>query len=92
MPVREALINKYINKAKVGDIISINELRERFYNGEKLKTDEMIALQNFDSFRIQELNKEKDDLSFHERYRELQVLANLGEHREFLKDIYFCDE
>ena len=63
-------------------------MREKEFNGESLTSDEWRALKNFDKFRISELNNQKTDLDFHKRYRELQVMANLGDYKEFLGDQY----
>ncbi|MCE3279219.1 MAG: hypothetical protein K0S44_1410 [Bacteroidetes bacterium] len=35
------------------------------------------------------LNAQTDDMAFHKRYQELQVMANLGDYQEFLKEKYF---
>ncbi len=75
-------------KEELGTSISINDLREKEFNGSRLTEEEKIALRNFDKFRISELNKQPDDVSFHTRYKELQVMANLGDYTEFLKDKY----
>ena len=68
---------------------SINDLREKEFNSEKLSQREKQALVNFDRYRINELNAQPDDMSFHKRYRELQVMANLGDYEEFLQQKYF---
>ncbi|MEW6467959.1 MAG: hypothetical protein AB1458_03495 [Bacteroidota bacterium] len=81
--------NHYLRQAGIDTGgVSINDLREREFNGKSLSEQEKTALANFDRFRIAELNKQPDDLSFHRRYRELQVMANLGNYEEFLKEKY----
>ena len=57
-------------------------------SGDK-KLKEKQALVNFDRFRLDVLNAQTDDMAFHKRYQELQVMANLGDYTEFLKEMYF---
>ncbi|MDQ3045925.1 MAG: hypothetical protein M3R27_00120 [Bacteroidota bacterium] len=89
MENRTNILNKYFAKADIGGSPSINDLREKEFNGEPLTMKEKQALVNFDQFRISELNAQKDDMAFHKRYRELQIMANLGDFEEFLKEKYF---
>lgn len=83
------LLNKYNSKTETSGTPSINDLREMEFNNEQLTVKEKQALMNFDRFRINELNAQEDDMSFHKRYRELQVMANLHDFQEFLKEKYF---
>jgi hypothetical protein len=81
--------NSYLSQTGVSsESLSINDLREREFSGKSLTDEQKLALSNFDKFRIYELNKQADDISFHNRYRELQVMANLGNYEEFLKEKY----
>ncbi len=89
MNSREKILKKYIAKSDINGMASINDLREKEYNGEPLTQREKQALVNFDQYRINELNAQVDDMTFHKRYRELQIMANLGDYQEFLKDKYF---
>ncbi len=82
-------LKKYSSQLINDESITINDLREKEYSGEKLTAREKQALVNFDRYRINELNAQADDTAFHIRYRELQVIANLGEYEEFLKEKYF---
>lgn len=75
-------------KESLGVGLSINDLREKEFNGLSLSGEERLALKNFDKFRISELNKQQSDMDFHKRYRELQVMANLGDYKEFLNEKY----
>ncbi|MBI2270073.1 MAG: hypothetical protein HYU69_06890 [Bacteroidetes bacterium] len=75
-------------KAELTGIVSINDLRYKEFNNIELSSSEALALRNFDKFRISELNKITSDEEFHIRYRELQVMANLGDYKEFLKEEY----
>ncbi len=83
------LLTKYHAKTEIGGAPSINDLREMEFNNEPLTIKEKQALVNFDRFRLDELNNQADDMSFHMRYRELQVMANMYDFEEFLKEKYF---
>jgi hypothetical protein len=83
----QKIVNKYA-KSSIGGTLSISDLSEREFSGQKLSKEEKQALINFDKFRLAELNKISDDMEFHERYRQLQVMANLADYHEFLKDEY----
>lgn len=89
MENRVNLLNKYLAKSDIGGTASINDLREKEYNGEPLTQKEKQALINFDRFRLSVLNAQTDDMAFHKRYQELQVMSNLGDYQEFLKEKYF---
>ena len=89
MENHEQLLNKYFAKADIGGTPSINDLREKEFNGEPLAAKEKQALINFDRFRLDVLNAQTDDMAFHKRYQELQVMSNLGDYTEFLKEKYF---
>ena len=82
-------VNAYLKEAGISSGgATINDLREREYSGKSLNKTEKLALSNFDKFRINELNKPMDDITFHKRYSELTVMANLGNYDEFLKEKY----
>lgn len=89
MENRTNILNKYLAKSDIKGAASINDLRDKEYNGEPLTQKEKQALVNFDRFRINVLNAQTDDMAFHKRYQELQVMANLGDYQEFLKEKYF---
>lgn len=89
MSTKEELLKKYFAKADIGGTVSINDLRDKDFNGEKLGAEERQALRNFDHYRLEELNKQENDMAFHECYRKLQVLANLADFKEFLDAGYF---
>jgi hypothetical protein len=84
MTLREDILKKYFAKADIGGTLSINDLRDREFSGERLTLEEQTALRNFDRYRIESLNGITDDKEFHERYRQLQVMANLGDWKDFL--------
>ncbi|MGV6860744.1 MAG: hypothetical protein ACWA41_03180 [Putridiphycobacter sp.] len=64
--------------------ISINDLRDKYYDGEQLTEDQLLAIQNFDKYRIDYLNASEDEEEFDKRYLELQAKANLADYKEFL--------
>jgi len=74
-------------KSPLGNIISINDLRDKEDNN-KLSLEEKTALVNYDAYRIKKLNIATDEEDFHSMYRLLQVLANLSPFQEFLHEKY----
>lgn len=71
-------------------VVSINDLRDREFSGSELSQNEKQALVNFDRYRLKELNSQKTERDFHNKYIQLQVMANLSPFEEFLKEIYSC--
>ena len=65
---------------------SINDLRDKEFSGNKLTSEERFALSNFDKYRIKVLNSQENEAAFHEAYRKIQVIANLGDWRDFLNE------
>ncbi|MBK9284122.1 MAG: hypothetical protein IPM51_07345 [Sphingobacteriaceae bacterium] len=80
------LISKLLKKKTTGLVTSINDLREKEFSGVKLNSEERFALSNFDRYRINLLNAQEDEEKFHYHYRQLQVIANLSDWKEFLKE------
>lgn len=78
-----------VNSSKIKIFFSINDLRDRDYEDIDLSTNERLALKNYDRFRITELNNQTSESKFHNRYMQLQVMANLSPFEEFLKETYF---
>ncbi|MDO8999079.1 MAG: hypothetical protein Q7W45_04890 [Bacteroidota bacterium] len=85
MNVKNDFITNLLNKKTTGLVISINDLRDKEFSGIKLSPEERFALSNFDKYRINTLNSQTDEEKFHYQYRQLQVIANLSDWREFLK-------
>ena len=81
--------NSVANKENLIATISINDLRYKEYNDLPMTEEEVTALANYDHYRIERLNGQISDAEFHQRYRELQTIANLGDFRAFLKPQYF---
>lgn len=76
-------INTSIN---IHQIVSINDLRDKYYNGVRLTEDEKQALERFDRYRLEQLNSQKSEELFHKEYLRLQILANLNHYTEFLQE------
>lgn len=74
---------------KIKVFCSINDLKEKEFDQINISTNERLALKNYDRYRISELNKQTSEQKFHNRYLQLQVMANLSPYQEFLKEIYF---
>jgi hypothetical protein len=92
MTLKEDLLKKYFAKSDIGGTVSINDLRDREFSGEALTHEERLALHNFDRYRLDELNAQPNDMAFHERYRQLQVMANLADWKEFIKGDFEAGE
>jgi hypothetical protein len=75
-------------KSSIGGSVSINDLADREFSGKKLSKAEKEALNNFERYRLAKLNAITDDMAFHDLYRQLQVMANLADYTEFLKEQY----
>ena len=83
---------KDVNKDNCSNLkkfISINDLKEMDFNDEPLTTLQRNALKNFDRYRITVLNSQTSESSFHKKYMQLQVMANLTPFEEFLKETYY---
>ncbi|MBS1646717.1 MAG: hypothetical protein JST67_05200 [Bacteroidetes bacterium] len=82
-------LTEFFSKKTIGGEPSINDLRDKEFAGTLLSKEEKQALQNFDAYRISLLNAQQDsEEKFHAVYRQLQVIANLGDWKEFLKAEY----
>lgn len=88
MKLDKNLLEKFFTKKEIGGEVSVNDLRDREFSGQRLTPEEKQALNNFDRYRIRILNSSTDEETFHNNYRQLQVIANLGDWKEFLKDEY----
>jgi hypothetical protein len=84
-------LSDLFTKKSIGGEASINDLRDKEFSGIVLSADEKRALHNYDNYRINLLNAQEDETLFHNIYRQLQVIANLGDWKEFLKPEYDCD-
>lgn len=82
------LLQKFFTKKDIGGEVSINDLHDKDFSGVKLGAEEKRALTNFENYRIKVLNSQESEEDFHNAYRQLQVIANLGDWKEFLKEEY----
>ncbi|MFT4601133.1 MAG: hypothetical protein ACI857_001311 [Arenicella sp.] len=64
--------------------VSINDLRDKFYDGLQLELDEFTALNNYDRYRLFYLDTAGSGQEFDKRYLELQAKANLVSYLDFL--------
>jgi hypothetical protein len=92
METRRDIYKNYFANKDAGETISISDLRDKEFRNETLAEEESQAILNFDRFRLTELNKVKDDFEFNARYCELQIMSNLANYKEFLKEEYFFSE
>lgn len=88
MSIKADIVKQFFSKQDIGGAESINDLRDKEFSGKALTAEEKYALANFDKYRLKILNSEVDEAQFHLNYRQIQVVSNLGDWREFLKDEY----
>ena len=88
MDFKNDIVKRFFTKQDIGGVESINDLRDKEFSGKKLTADEKFALANFDRYRLKILNAQENEEQFHIHYRQLQVISNLGDWREFLKEDY----
>ena len=86
MEIKTDFISRLLNKKSTGLVVSINDLRDKEFGGFKLSAEEKFAISNFDKYRIAVLNSQTEEEKFHYQYRQLQVIANLSDWREFLSE------
>lgn len=88
MDFKNDIAKRFFTKQDIGGAESINDLRDKEFSGKNLSAEERFALANFDRYRLNVLNSQENEEQFHLHYRQLQVISNLGDWREFLKDDY----
>ena len=86
--IKTSILQRFFTKKDIGGEISINDLKDKEFAGKELSADEKKALKNYDNYRINLLNSQENEDAFHQTYRQLQVIANLGDWKEFLKAEY----
>lgn len=89
MENKQDFLSRLLDKKSSKLVASINDIRDKELSGVKLNHEEKAALANFDRYRINVLNSQLDENDFHHKYRQLQVIANLSDWREFLKEDFF---
>lgn len=88
MDFKNDIAKRLFSKQDIGGAESINDLRDKEFSGKSLTAEEKFALANFDRYRLNILNSQENEEQFHLQYRQIQVISNLGDWREFLKDEY----
>lgn len=88
MDFKNDIAKRFFTKQEIGGAESINDLRDKEFSGKTLTAEEKFALANFDRYRLNILNSQENEEQFHINYRQIQVISNLGDWREFLKDEY----
>lgn len=86
---RENIFLRWLGASKTTLVASINDLRDKELSGGRLNHEERAALANFERYRTGILNACPGEDQFHEKMRQLHVIANLGDWREFLKEDFF---
>lgn len=76
-------------KNLMGEMVTINDLKEKEFNQEELTPQQRLALKNFDRYRITQLNAQKSEVAFQKKYFQLQVASKLTSYEEFLKEEFF---
>lgn len=92
MNKRQEIYKNYFAKKNASGTVCISNLREKEFRNEKLTEEEMQAILNFDRFKLSELNNVTSDFDFNARFCELQMIANVADYKEFLKEEYFLYE
>ena len=82
---KEDKIREYSSKADLDQIISINDIEEKEFQGIPLSQDESDAIQRFRNYRLEKLKKLNSEEKFHERFEYLQAVSYLVDYRDFLK-------
>lgn len=71
-------------KDQAGLPVSINDIRDKYFEDIALTAEEQLALQNYDRYRMEYLNSAANEEEFEKRYLELQAKANLSSFKDFL--------
>jgi len=66
--------------------ISINDVRDKYFENVPLTEQEKMALKNFDRYRMEYLNSAPNEEAFEKRYLEIQAKANLSAFTDFLNE------
>lgn len=78
------MVNENNNIDTSAFLISINDIRDKYFDGDSLSEDEATAMGNYDKYRLQYLNGSEDEADFDQRYFQLQVMANLHPYTDFI--------
>ena len=66
--------------------VSINDVRDKYFENVPLTEQEKLALNNFDRYRMEYLNAAPNEEVFEKRYLEIQAKANLSAFTDFLNE------
>ncbi len=83
------LLNGILKKREFTLVESIGDLKDKLAAGTKLTYEEKTAINNYERYKANILNAEMDEARFQNKFKQMQVIANLGDWREFLKEEYF---
>lgn len=64
--------------------ISINDIKDRYFDGLSISEEERIAMDNYDHYRLSSLEAVKGKADFKSIYSNIQALANISSYRYFL--------
>ncbi|WP_157454215.1 hypothetical protein [Crocinitomix catalasitica] len=65
-------------------IISINDIRDKYFDGIELNDEESTALTNYDRFRLGRLNEVVSHPVYKEEFIKIRALANMVDFKQFL--------
>lgn len=84
---KEKKIIDYCSRTDVSQVVSLNDLEEKEYNGQMLSQEEEKALTIFRKIRLQRLLKKAgSEVKFHENYEYLRAVKNVVDYRDFLNE------
>ena len=89
MNLKMDLLGRFTKKNESALIESIGDLKNKMASGLRLSVEEKTAVSNFERYKANVLNSEKDEKKFENKHKQLHVIATLGDWREFLKEMYF---
>ncbi|MBK7127746.1 MAG: hypothetical protein IPM74_15110 [Crocinitomicaceae bacterium] len=78
-------MNKDSVHSKINQLpVSINDIRDKYFDDLPMTDDEKTALKNYDRYRMEYLNAAENEDVFEKRYLELQAKANLSPYTDFI--------
>ncbi|MFK8044371.1 MAG: hypothetical protein AB8B72_02670 [Crocinitomicaceae bacterium] len=69
------------------DVITINDLRDYYFENKPITGDQISALKAFDKYKVNKLREYEDDFAFQKQYLDIQIIENTVDYREFLAQI-----
>jgi len=89
MNLKIDFLSRLTKKNELSLTESIGDLKNKLASGVRLSVEEKTAVSNFERYKANVLNSVKDEKLFDNKFKQLQVIATLGDWREFLKETYF---